>query len=479
MSALRQHQLIIHKCIVLLFMFIFPFLPVFGEMTPMGMKILGIFIGAIYGWITIDLLWPSLIAIVALGMSGIYDTVEACFSACFGTQTSLLILGSLFVCALVATTDLTKWIVRYLMSLNIAKQKPFIMVYFIFIASWIVATLSHCIVAGVLVLSIYRSLAQEAKIPAQSPVNSYMLVGITLGCMFGDLTFPFRPIAYAILNVYTAFTGAEISFAGYLITCIPFLALLLAVYTIAGKIMHVDISFLQELSAKSQKPEMTTKQRMTLIFLALMLASMMIPSLTSNSTSPVFVVINNLGLGGLTIIWMVVMMLWEVDGEPLMNLQGLSKNFEWGVYLCVCALIPLANAVSNDAVGFSATLSTTLSPVLSNMPPMLFLISIVVLSIVLTNVLNNMIVAMLFITLLFSLPDCMANLNTTATVLSIIIGSYVACATPAASPLNAFMYGQKDLVSFKNQFLQGLKTCVLSAVLIVCVFYPFASFIFR
>lgn len=479
MEAIKSHKIIVYKCIVLLFMFVFPFLPTFSEMTPLGMKVLGIFIGTIFGWITIDLLWPSLIGIVALGMSGIYDSLEACFSACFGTQTSLLILGSLFVCALVAATDLSAWIVRFLMSLRVAKKYPFVMVFFIFIAAWIVATLSHCIVAGVLVLGIYRSLAKEAHIPAQDPVNSYMLVGITLGCMFGDLTFPFRPIAYAILNVYTAFAGTEISFGGYILTCPPFLAFMLAAYTFVGKLLKVNISFLQELSANSVKPDISKKQRWTLIFLTLMLASMMIPSLTSTSTSPVFVAINAVGLGGITVIWMVIMMFWEVDGEPLMNLQSLSKNFEWGVYLCVCFLIPLANAISNDACGISATLSGTLSPILSSMPPMLFLVSIIVLSVILTNVLNNMIVAMLFITLLFSLPECMENLNTIATVLSIMLASYVACATPAASPLNAFMYGQRDLVSFKNQILQGVKTCLLLTLLIICIFYPFASLVFH
>lgn len=478
MGTIRSHKMILNKIIVILFMFVVPYLPTFSEMTPLGMKVLGIFVGTIYGWITIDLLWPSLIGIIALGLSGIFDSLEACFSACFGTQTSLLILGSLFVCALVAATDLSLWIVRFMMNLRVAKKYPFIMVFFIFLAAWIVATLSHAIVAGVLVLSIYRSLAKAAHIPSQDPVNSFMLVGITLGCMFGDLTFPFRPISYAILNVYTAFSGSEIDFTRYMITCMPFLAFMLAAYTLFGKLFRVDISFLKEFSEKSEKPVATKKQKWTLFFLVMMLATMMIPSLTGESTNPVFQVVNMLGLGGLTVIWLLIMMFWEIDGKPLMNLQELSRNFEWGVYLCVCFLIPLANAISNEECGISATLSSLLSPILSNMSPMLFLISIVLLSIVLTNVLNNMIVAMLFITLLFSLPECMENLDVVAAVLSIMLASYVACATPAASPLNAFMYGQRDLVSFKNQILQGLKACVLLAVLIICIFYPFASFIF-
>ena len=446
-------------------------------MTPLGMKVLGVFLGVIFGWITIDLLWPSMLGVIALGLSGIYDSLGDCFAACFGSQTSLLLLGSLFVCALVTVTDLSSLIVHYFMSLKITRKSPFMMVFFIFLASWLVATLSHCIVAAVLMLSIYRSLADEGGIPEQSPVNSYMLVGITLSCMFGDLTFPFRPIAYAILNVYTAFAGTEIPFTGYMLTCMPFLAFMLAVYTFAGKVMGVDISFLQSDSLSNTKPTATAEQKAALWCLILMLGSMMIPSVTANSTNPVFVFINRLGLGGITLVWLLFMMFWEVNGAPLMDLQKLSKNFQWGVYLCVCLLIPLANAISSESVGISATLNGWLSPVLSTMPPILFLISVVLLSIILTNLLNNMVVAMIFITLLFSLQDYLNGLNLTAMVLSIMLASYVACATPAASPLCAFVYGQRDLVSFKNQMLQGVKTCLLLAVLIIAIFYPLASLV--
>lgn len=478
MDFIKTYKQMIYKCIVLLLMFGFPHLPAFGAMTSLGMNVLGVFLGAIFGWITIDLLWSSMLGVIALGLCGIYNSLGDCFAACFGSQTALLLLGSLFVCALVTVTDLSSFIVRYFMSLSITRKSPFVMVFFIFLASWLVATLSHCIVAAVLMLSIYRSLAKTGEIPEQSPVNSYMLVGITLSCMFGDLTFPFRPISYAILNIYTAFAGAEIPFTGYMIICMPFLAFMLAAYTLAGKLMGVDLSFLQNASLTSTKPVASAEQKAALWCLILMLISMMIPSMTASSTNPVFVFINRLGYGGITIAWILFMMFWEVNGKPLMNLQELSKNFQWGVYLCVCLLIPLANAISSDSVGVSATLNGWLSPLLSAMQPMLFLISVVVLSIILTNLLNNMVVAMIFITLLFSLQDCLGSLNMIATVLSIMLASYVACATPAASPLNAFMYGQRDLVSFRNQMLQGIKTCILLAVLIVAVFYPLACLVF-
>ena len=44
----------VHVVIMFLFMFCFGFLPPFGgDITVYGMKVLGIFIGTFYGWITI------------------------------------------------------------------------------------------------------------------------------------------------------------------------------------------------------------------------------------------------------------------------------------------------------------------------------------------------------------------------------------------------------------------------------------------
>lgn len=40
----------IHMAIIVFFMIGFGFLPTFGPVTPMGMKILGIFLGCIYAW---------------------------------------------------------------------------------------------------------------------------------------------------------------------------------------------------------------------------------------------------------------------------------------------------------------------------------------------------------------------------------------------------------------------------------------------
>ena len=49
----------IHCLVVAFFCLGFRFIPPFMGLTEMGMGIMGTFIGAVYGWVLIDLLWPS------------------------------------------------------------------------------------------------------------------------------------------------------------------------------------------------------------------------------------------------------------------------------------------------------------------------------------------------------------------------------------------------------------------------------------
>ena len=65
-----------HIVITLLLMFGFGQLPAVGTITPLGMKLLGIFLGLIYAWSATSLLWPSLLGIVAVISTGMYSAKE-------------------------------------------------------------------------------------------------------------------------------------------------------------------------------------------------------------------------------------------------------------------------------------------------------------------------------------------------------------------------------------------------------------------
>ena len=57
-------------------------------LTPLGVEILGIFLGVVWGWLLCgDIFWPSLFGLVLLGVSG-WHTVPEVFTMGLGITTS-------------------------------------------------------------------------------------------------------------------------------------------------------------------------------------------------------------------------------------------------------------------------------------------------------------------------------------------------------------------------------------------------------
>lgn len=60
----------IHSLITLLIMFGFGYLPAAAPLTPLGMNLIGIFLGLLYGWIFVDIVWPSMAGLLAMMLIG-------------------------------------------------------------------------------------------------------------------------------------------------------------------------------------------------------------------------------------------------------------------------------------------------------------------------------------------------------------------------------------------------------------------------
>ncbi|MDE6169468.1 MAG: hypothetical protein K2G28_13540, partial [Acetatifactor sp.] len=92
----------INVAIGLAFMFFFQFIPPFGSVTEVGMRVFGIFIGMVYMWATVDGIWPELVGMVLIGLSGYvqdltgYNAVKAVFVGAFGSETVIVVVLCMF-----------------------------------------------------------------------------------------------------------------------------------------------------------------------------------------------------------------------------------------------------------------------------------------------------------------------------------------------------------------------------------------------
>ncbi|MEE0435652.1 MAG: hypothetical protein UDB11_09690 [Peptococcaceae bacterium] len=81
----------IHIVITLVIMIGFGFLPAPAPITPFGMQMLGIFFGMVYGWSTVDQIWPSLLGLVLLAICD-YNTIDDVLIEGWGSSTVFVIV---------------------------------------------------------------------------------------------------------------------------------------------------------------------------------------------------------------------------------------------------------------------------------------------------------------------------------------------------------------------------------------------------
>lgn len=92
--------------------------PTFAMITPLGIKVLGAFLGAVYRWLFIALDLPSLIALLALGISGFVETTHELFISSWTFQSVSQSLLSYMFAEAIAATSFTSYIANRLMSVK-------------------------------------------------------------------------------------------------------------------------------------------------------------------------------------------------------------------------------------------------------------------------------------------------------------------------------------------------------------------------
>ena len=108
-AASKNKMYYIHIVIYLVILFGIGFIPPFGAITEMGMKVLGVFIGTIYGWLTLGLVWPSIFAMVALGLTD-YIGIQQAFCDGFGYMNIPILIMSFVFAAIADQTHITEYL---------------------------------------------------------------------------------------------------------------------------------------------------------------------------------------------------------------------------------------------------------------------------------------------------------------------------------------------------------------------------------
>lgn len=467
----------IHVAIMLALMLGVGYLPPIAQITPMGMKVLGVFLGLVYGWCFIDLLWTSVLGFFTLGLTG-YTNVLAAFIAGFTNPTTVIILVCFAFAHCLNTIGVSEAIAYWLMSRKIFVGRPWLLCIGIVSGAWVMDFLGGGFAAIFLLWSVVAAIAEVNHIEKGNILLSMLYALILFAGMTGGSVVPFFGGVILYGGFFTAATGLAIPAMSFLLSGLIYSLLTFGIMMLLSKfVLKVDVSEFslnEEMRTEYKSKKTTAVQKVGLILLVLYFMALLLPSVFKGAIWTTFA---TWGVTGFSILYMVVFCIWRDDqGHSVCNMGDCFKHgVIWNTLLLFMVTIPVAGAMESADTGIMASINSLCNSLFSGFGVTMLLIIVVVVVGFLTQFMHNVVMGALFIPIFAPIVMNMGG-NPMTFFFMIYLTLCCAYATPAGSMMAALIFG-KDGVPVKHSYIYGWMFYIINCIILIAMI-PFLNMLF-
>ena len=166
-------------------------LPPFGSITPLGMKVLGIFVGVLYGWCVLDTVWVSIFALLAIGYT--CSDIVSVFSAGFANQITLAALMTSVLGGALDSCKITDLICNWCLTRNFVKGRPWVLVITILMAGLFIGAFASSLAGTFLLWVVILNLADKCHYEKGCKEIAFLLGMVVIFPAAGSNSIPFQP----------------------------------------------------------------------------------------------------------------------------------------------------------------------------------------------------------------------------------------------------------------------------------------------
>ncbi|MBQ3205113.1 MAG: hypothetical protein IJB37_01030 [Peptococcaceae bacterium] len=441
----------------------------FGHLTPLpglqplGMKVLGIFLGMLFGWLTIGYVWPSIMGALALGLSG-YQSVNDVITYGLGNASVTALV--LFLCMLaqyVEDIGLSNYISNWFISRKFTIGKPWLFTGMLFLCAYVLGAAVSLYASILLMWGIFYTICEKVGYQRYDKYPILGIIGIAYSALLGFVIFPYKPMHLITLGSIQALSGLVVGFAEFAALAFVMSVLGLGSYLAICKfIIRPDTSLLRgsgDLFSHLRNQKMNREQKTGIAFLAVFFFAMFAPSVFP-SESFIGSFFSRLGMTGSLLLVLAVMAMVKIDGKPVFNIMQAAKGVKWEMIILFMGTMPVASAMSSSETGVMDFIVTLISPIFEGMSPFAFTITFLLFAAILVQFVNNVVVAAVFPAIIYSFCISFdANVFVVISLFTFIVT--VAFATPGGGSIPAMVYSNKDWIDS----VSAMKYCTLVTVI--------------
>ncbi len=461
--------------------------PTWGAVTPMGVSMIGIFIGLLLLiTITGELIWPSLAALVASVLCG-YMAGGDIIAKFMGTTTILQVVAILVICAALRSTGAGEVIAKKIVTAKFVQGRPLVFTMS-FLVAFLFADIFLDTFGGILFsFTVFESVREALGYKKNDRYVQAMTLGLYLCGMIGAALIPFTPMTLAITGAFSA-SAASYGFAFnpavYIVAAIVVGTLFMVCYSLLIKfVFRCDMSRIKNLDVNDIVALKETNAKFTLVQVIYLVAfligisySFVMHFLPQDSSAYAFLAPITQALWFILVI--VVLSIVKINGKPLMDCKKFFKEgANWGFICTIGMFMIIGGALSAPDLGVRAWLTDLLTPLFSDMSFPVFMFVIILICAVVTNFFSNMATGIIVssITMPFIAVFASQGINPSIIAAAIAYTSMFAFMTMAAAGPAPLLLGREGIET-KFIWTKGLIT-LFTYVIIATVFFSILGFV--
>ncbi len=472
----KTRKYYIHLIISLCIMLFFRFIPNFGQMTNLGMELLGIIIGALWGWVNCDLIFPSVMAMILVGFTDAFDNVPAVFTAAISNPTIQLIIWILIFSAILTASGICNQMAQRIMSSKIIKGRPWLLTVFIYAVSLLIAAFGMGLAGTILMWEFIYSVSKQVGYTNKDTWPKMMIVGTVVSSLAGVVIMPYTVGVVATFG-YLAGSGGDASynFGTYLLFMVILNVIIGALYLLFVKVfVRPDMSKLKTSVELGEKIPFTSQQKVAAIALLAMIVLLIAPSILPAGSLKNF--LNTIGMTPtIVLITALVTIPRTKEGKPLFTFQQLgASGMIYGPTFMVATAVIVGSNLATGETGFVSSVMALFAPVLAGKSPYVFTAIILIFALLLTNVINNAIAGAVMIPVMYGYAVSVgANPLVIAALMALVtdMGMLLPCACPVA----AVMHGNKEWLTTKDIMIFSLIGLLAVAITVLVIGIPLGN----
>lgn len=454
-SGTRNTTIYLHACIIVGIMILAHFIPAPAPITPLGIQIIGIFIGMIWGWCTCGMLWPSIIGIIMLGMTDYAASPEAALGMVLTHNTVISMFVAFIVLAYVNNSGLMNVIAQWLVTRKFAAGRPWLFMSFFFTMLMLIAGVFNGVILIIIAFNFILPVLKDMGYTKEDTLPTYMLLGIALFAGMGTVWPPFLPNSLFTRGILTtALGGVPLSSFQYFVSIDLPLFACFALYLLMGKfVARVDtqkfVAGTEVLLAKAdaeEKTPLSSEQKGAALLLTIFILGLALPAILPAAWAPI-ALLKRFGLIGISLSLTVALLILESkDGKPLADFAHLvTTGVDWNMFFLTGGIMIIAAALTSEGTGIATAMAMYLVPIVSKAPLIAFVAIIIVALCIFSQFSMNMVLQMVFAPILA--PILLASgYNPLIAVMAVYFGTQLAFLAPSGSMMAAMVFAKVDWV---------------------------------